>query len=118
MKRKTRVLVVDDSAIARELIERGLSLDPDIEVVGKASDAFSARDNVPWSVITSVFSLRITATDSGAWPVRLCSNALAAWAICCATLGSSFFIGLPPALIVNVLRRQEQQMPTWRCTRR
>jgi two-component system chemotaxis response regulator CheB len=46
MKRKTRVLVVDDSAIARELIERGLSLDPDIEVVGKASDAFSARDKI------------------------------------------------------------------------
>jgi two-component system chemotaxis response regulator CheB len=44
--RKTRVLIVDDSAIARDLIERGLSGRPGIEVVGKASDAFSARDKI------------------------------------------------------------------------
>lgn len=45
-RNKVRVLVVDDSAIARDLLERGLSLDPGIEVVGKASDAFSARDRI------------------------------------------------------------------------
>ncbi len=45
-KHKVRVLVVDDSAIARDLIERGLSLDQEIEVIGKASDAFSARDKI------------------------------------------------------------------------
>lgn len=45
-KGKIRVLVVDDSAIARDLLERGLALDPAIEVVGKASDAFSARDRI------------------------------------------------------------------------
>ena len=44
--KKIRVLVVDDSAIARDMLERGLSLDPGIEVVGKASDAFSARDRI------------------------------------------------------------------------
>ena len=44
--KKIRVLVVDDSAIARDMIERGLSLDSGIEVVGKASDAFSARDRI------------------------------------------------------------------------
>ncbi len=43
---KIRVLIVDDSAVARDIIERGLSLDPDIEVVGKASDAYSARDKI------------------------------------------------------------------------
>jgi two-component system chemotaxis response regulator CheB len=43
---KTRVLIVDDSAIVRDLLEKGLSLDPDIEVVGKSSDAFSARDRI------------------------------------------------------------------------
>jgi len=43
---KTKVLVVDDSAVARDLLERGLSLDPEIEVVGKASDAFAARDKI------------------------------------------------------------------------
>lgn len=44
--RKIRVLIVDDSAIAREFLERGLSSDPSIEVVGKASDAYSARDRI------------------------------------------------------------------------
>jgi len=43
---RVRVLIVDDSAVARDLLERGLSLDPGIEVVGKASDAYSARDKI------------------------------------------------------------------------
>lgn len=43
---RTRVLVVDDSAVARDLIERGLSRDPSIEVVGKAADVYSARDKI------------------------------------------------------------------------
>lgn len=43
---KVRVLIVDDSAIARDLLERGLSADPGIEVVGKAADAFAARDKI------------------------------------------------------------------------
>jgi two-component system chemotaxis response regulator CheB len=43
---RIRVLIVDDSAIARDLIERGLSRRPEIEVVAKASDAFSARDKI------------------------------------------------------------------------
>jgi len=43
---KVRVLIVDDSAIARDLLERGLSADPGIEVVGKASDVFAARDKI------------------------------------------------------------------------
>jgi two-component system chemotaxis response regulator CheB len=43
---KTRVLIVDDSAIARDLLERGLSRDPGIEVVGKAEDAYAARDKI------------------------------------------------------------------------
>ncbi len=44
--KRIRVLIVDDSAIARDLLERGLSLDPDIEVVGKAADAYVARDKI------------------------------------------------------------------------
>jgi two-component system, chemotaxis family, protein-glutamate methylesterase/glutaminase len=44
--KKIRVLIVDDSAIARELLERGLSRDPGIEVVGKAEDAYVARDKI------------------------------------------------------------------------
>ena len=44
--KKIRVLIVDDSAIARDLLENGLSRDPGIEVVGKAQDAFVARDKI------------------------------------------------------------------------
>jgi two-component system, chemotaxis family, protein-glutamate methylesterase/glutaminase len=41
-----RVLVVDDSAVARDLLARGLALSPGIEVVGQASDAWTARDAI------------------------------------------------------------------------
>jgi two-component system chemotaxis response regulator CheB len=44
--KRVRVLIVDDSAIARDLLERGLSMDPDLEVVGKAADAYVARDKI------------------------------------------------------------------------
>jgi two-component system, chemotaxis family, protein-glutamate methylesterase/glutaminase len=42
--RKIRVLVVDDSALVRTILSREFARDPDIEVVGAASDAFEARD--------------------------------------------------------------------------
>jgi two-component system chemotaxis response regulator CheB len=41
---KCRVLIVDDSALMRELLTEILSSDPDIEVVGAASDPFVARE--------------------------------------------------------------------------
>lgn len=44
--RRLRVLVVDDSAVSRELIARGIGADPGIEVVAVASDAFKARDAI------------------------------------------------------------------------
>lgn len=46
MRDRIRTLIVDDSAIVRDVLERGLALHPDIEVVGKASDAYSARDRI------------------------------------------------------------------------
>lgn len=39
-----KVLIVDDSALARTLVTRALKSDPGIEVVGAASDAYEARD--------------------------------------------------------------------------
>jgi two-component system, chemotaxis family, protein-glutamate methylesterase/glutaminase len=45
-RRKVRVLVVDDSALIRDLLARGLSLDPLIEVVGTAPDVYVARDKI------------------------------------------------------------------------
>jgi two-component system chemotaxis response regulator CheB len=44
--KKIRVQVTDDSLVSREIISRGISSDPDIEVVAKAVDAFDARDKI------------------------------------------------------------------------
>ncbi len=41
-----RVLIVDDSAVVRELLQRNLSRDPEIEVVGTAPDPYVARDKI------------------------------------------------------------------------
>lgn len=46
MKERVKVLVVDDSAMVREILTRGLALDPGIEVVGSASDPYIARDKI------------------------------------------------------------------------
>jgi two-component system chemotaxis response regulator CheB len=43
-KSKIRVLVVDDSALARKILVNGLSRDPHIEVIGTARDPYVARD--------------------------------------------------------------------------
>ncbi|MBL0375337.1 chemotaxis response regulator protein-glutamate methylesterase [Rhizobium sp. KVB221] len=55
MSAKTRVLIVDDSASVRQTLTRVLEADPDIEVIGAASDPFMAakkiRDDIP-DVIT------------------------------------------------------------------
>ena len=41
-----RVLVVDDSPVVREIFRRELSRDPEIEVIGVAPDAYTARDKI------------------------------------------------------------------------
>lgn len=41
-ERRSRVLVVDDSATARSILSRSLRGEPDIDVVAEAADAFSA----------------------------------------------------------------------------
>ncbi len=43
---KIKVLIVDDSALVRQVLEQGLSKDPDLEVVGTAGDPFEARDKL------------------------------------------------------------------------
>lgn len=44
--KKIRVLVVDDSAVFRGVISKGISEDPYIEVVATAADPFQARDKI------------------------------------------------------------------------
>src|SRR5512137_939557 len=43
---KIRVLVVDDSALVRQLLTDLLNSDPSIEVVGTAQDAYMAREKI------------------------------------------------------------------------
>lgn len=46
MNGPVKVLVVDDSALVREVLSTGLGGDPEIEVVGTATDPFNARDKI------------------------------------------------------------------------
>ncbi|RMH36145.1 MAG: chemotaxis response regulator protein-glutamate methylesterase [Nitrospirae bacterium] len=46
MAKRIRVLVVDDSALMRQVLTHLLSHDHEIEVVGSASDPYSARDKI------------------------------------------------------------------------
>jgi two-component system, chemotaxis family, protein-glutamate methylesterase/glutaminase len=46
VQKKIKVLVVDDSIVFREVIARGLSFDPQIEIVATAQDPFDARDKI------------------------------------------------------------------------
>lgn len=41
-----RVLIVEDSVLFREFLKKGLSKDPEIEVVGFADDPYDARDQI------------------------------------------------------------------------
>lgn len=46
MTNKIRVLIVDDSVLFREVLVRGISSDPEIEIVATATDPFDARDKI------------------------------------------------------------------------
>ena len=46
MGKTVRVLIVDDSAVIRQLLTDVLSADPEIEVVGTAADPIIAREQI------------------------------------------------------------------------
>src|SRR6201991_4291464 len=43
---KKKVLIVDDSALVRQMLTEMLRSDPDLEVVGTATDPFAAREKI------------------------------------------------------------------------
>jgi two-component system chemotaxis response regulator CheB len=46
MHKKIRVLIVDDSALVRQMLTKMLDSDPEIEVVGAAHDPYAAREKI------------------------------------------------------------------------
>lgn len=46
IKRKIKVLIVDDSLLFRETLAKAVAADPAIEVVGTAADPYEARDKI------------------------------------------------------------------------
>jgi two-component system chemotaxis response regulator CheB len=46
LNRKIKVLVVDDSMVVRKIVTDALRVDPEIDVVGTASDPYMARDKI------------------------------------------------------------------------
>ena len=46
MQRKIKVLIVDDSALVRQILVEILKTAKDMEVVGTASDPFLARERI------------------------------------------------------------------------
>jgi two-component system chemotaxis response regulator CheB len=46
MKKKIKVLVIDDSAVVRKILSTALNKYQDIEVVGTAPDPFVARNKI------------------------------------------------------------------------
>ena len=46
MTSKVKVLIVDDSAVVRQTLERELSKDKEIEIIGTAPDPYIARDKI------------------------------------------------------------------------
>jgi two-component system, chemotaxis family, protein-glutamate methylesterase/glutaminase len=58
MKDKIKVLVVDDSALVRQTLVSILSSDPEIEVVGSATDPYNAVEKIK-SIVPDVITLDI-----------------------------------------------------------
>ncbi|MDH5559498.1 MAG: chemotaxis response regulator protein-glutamate methylesterase [Deltaproteobacteria bacterium] len=46
MSEKVKVIIVDDSAVVRSILQKGFSKDSRIEVLGTAGDAYEARDMI------------------------------------------------------------------------
>ncbi|MBF0624192.1 MAG: chemotaxis response regulator protein-glutamate methylesterase [Magnetococcales bacterium] len=56
--RKIRVLIVDDSAVVRQTMDKVLNSDPDIEVIGHAPDPFVAAERIK-TLVPDVITLDV-----------------------------------------------------------
>lgn len=45
-QKRIKVLIIDDSALVRNILEKGLSLDPTLDIVGSAPDVYIGRDKI------------------------------------------------------------------------
>src|ERR1700692_2198335 len=124
MNKKIRVLVVDDSAVMRQLLTEILNSDPDIEVVGTAPDPFVAREKIKLlnpDVLT--LDVEMPRMDGLAFlrnlmrlrpmPVVMCSSLTqqgAAVALDALSLGAVDFVAKPRVDVVHGIREAAQEI--------
>jgi two-component system chemotaxis response regulator CheB len=124
MKKKIRVLVVDDSAVMRQLLSEILASDPQIEVVGTAPDPYVAREKIK-SLNPDVLTLDVEMPrmDGLAFlrnlmrlrpmPVVMCSSLTqqgADAALESLALGAVDFVAKPAVDVVHGIREAAQEI--------
>ena len=124
MNKKIRVLVIDDSAVMRQLLTEILNSDPDIEVVGTAPDPFVAREKIK-SLNPDVLTLDVEMPrmDGLAFlrnlmrlrpmPVVMCSSLTqkgAAVALDALSLGAIDFVAKPAVDVIHGIKEAAQEI--------
>ncbi len=126
MNKKIRVVVVDDSAVMRQLLTEILCSDPDIEVVGTAPDPYIAREKIKQlnpDVLT--LDVEMPRMDGLAFlrnlmrlrpmPVVMCSSLTqqgASVALDALALGAIDFVAKPVVDVVHGIRESAQEIIT------
>ncbi|MGB6308076.1 MAG: chemotaxis response regulator protein-glutamate methylesterase [Steroidobacteraceae bacterium] len=124
MNKKIRVLVVDDSAVMRQLLTEILGSDPAIEVVGSAADPYIAREKIKLlnpDVLT--LDVEMPRMDGLAFlrnlmrlrpmPVVMCSSLTqqgAAVALDALSLGAIDFVAKPAIDVAHGIRDAAQEI--------
>src|SRR3984957_16372098 len=124
MDKKIRVLVVDDSAVMRQLLTEILNSDPGIEVVGTAPDPYVAREKIKLlnpDVLTP--DVEMPRMDGLAFlrnlmrlrpmPVVMCSSLTqkgAAVALDALALGAVDFVAKPAIDVVHGIKDSAQEI--------
>src|SRR3984893_16419856 len=124
MDKKIRVLVVDDSAVRRQLLTEILDSDPGIEVVGTAPDPYVAREKIKLlnpDVLT--LDVEMPRMDGLAFlrnlmrlrpmPVVMCSSLTqkgAAVALDALSLGAVDFVAKPTVDVIHGIKESSHEM--------